>query len=161
MAEGLGELSVAELVSRATQQVSTLVRDELALAKAELVEKGKRAGQGAGLFAMAGAVAFFGVGGLVAAAIAALSLVWPVWLAALVVSVALFVVAGLAVLIGRSRLKAATPLMPAESVQGLTTDMETVRMALKDGRRHETALKDGRRHETALKDGRRHEPAIR
>ena len=161
MAEGLGELSVAELVSRATQQVSTLMRDELALAKAELVEKGKRAGQGAGLFAAAGAVAFFGIGGLVATAIAALSLVWPVWLAALVVSVLLFVVAGLAVLIGRSRLKAATPLMPEESVQGLTADVETVRTALKDGRRHEATLSNGRRPEAALGNGRRDEPAIR
>ena len=52
MTQGLGDLSVAELVSRATQQISTLVRDEFALAKAELMEKGKRAGQGVGLFAV-------------------------------------------------------------------------------------------------------------
>jgi uncharacterized membrane protein YqjE len=140
MAEGLGDLSVAELVSRATQQVSTLVRDELALAKAELMEKGRRAGQGVALFAVAGAVAFFGLGALIATAIAALSVVWPVWLAALTVTVLLFVVAGLAVLIGRSRLKAATPLMPVESVQGVTADVETVKTALKDGRRHDAAI---------------------
>src|SRR4051794_39633650 len=103
MPEELGDLSVAELVSRATQQVSTLVRDELALAKAELTEKGRRAGQGAALFAAAGAVGFLGLGALVTTAIAALSVVWPVWLAALTVTVLLFVVAGVAVLIGRSR----------------------------------------------------------
>jgi hypothetical protein len=153
MAEELAGLSVAELVSRATQQVSTLVRDELALARAELVAKGKRAGQGAGLFGVAGAVAFFGVGGLVTAAIAALSLVWPVWLAALVVSALLFVVAGVSVLIGRSRLRKATPLMPAESVHGLTADVEMVRAAIKDGRRHDIMhINNGRRH---------HESAIR
>src|SRR5258705_12597363 len=109
MTGGLGGLSVAELGSRATQQISTLVRDELALAKAELVAKGKRAGQGVGLFAVAGAVAFFGLGGLVATAIAALRLVWPVWLAARTVTVVLFLVAGLAVLVGRLRVKAANP----------------------------------------------------
>jgi hypothetical protein len=141
MTQNLGDLSVAELVSRATQQMSTLVRDELALAKAELMEKGRRAGQGVGLFAVAGAVAFLGAGGLVATAIAALSLVWPVWLAALTVSVLLFVVAGVAVLIGRSRLRAATPLLPVESVQGVNADVETLRAALKDGRRHDAAIR--------------------
>lgn len=140
MTQGLGDLSVAELVSRATQQISTLVRDEFALAKTELMEKGRRAGQGVGLFAVAGAVAFFGVGGLVTTAIAALSLVWPVWLAALTVTVVLFLVAAVAVLIGRSRLKAATPLMPVESVQGVNADVEALRTALKDGRRHDASI---------------------
>jgi len=140
MPEELGDLSVAELVSRATQQVSTLVRDELALAKAELTEKGRRAGQGAALFAAAGAVGFLGLGALVTTAIAALSVVWPVWLAALTVTVLLFVVAGVAVLIGRSRLRAATPLMPVESVHGVTADVETVKTALKDGRHHDAAI---------------------
>ena len=141
--EELDGLSVAELVSRATQQVSTLVRDELTLARTELMEKGRRAGQGFGLFAVAGAVAFFGLGALVTTAIAALSVVWPVWLAALVVTVVLFAVAGAAVLIGRSRLRSAAPFKPVETQQGLTADVETVRAAVHEG------LQDGRRRDRA------------
>jgi hypothetical protein len=137
--DGLSNLSVPELVSRASQQVSTLVRDELALARVEMVTKAKRAGQGIGLFVVAGTVAFFGLAALITTAIAALSLAWPVWLAALTVAVSLFLLGAVAVLVGRARLKAATPLTPVESTQGLTADVATVRDALKDGRRHEPA----------------------
>ena len=63
--------STAELVQRATEQVSRLVRDELALAKAELTQKGKHAGIGIGLFGGAGGLAFFGISVLIATAIIA------------------------------------------------------------------------------------------
>jgi hypothetical protein len=67
----------AELVHRLSEQVSTLVRDELALARIEMVEKGKRAGKGAGLLGGAGVLALYGVGALLVTAGAALSLAMP------------------------------------------------------------------------------------
>ena len=57
-----GGASTSELVSQAAAQISTLVRDELTLAKLELTEKGKRAGVGGGLFGAAASLALYGVG---------------------------------------------------------------------------------------------------
>ena len=53
-------------MQRASEQISRLVRDELALAKAELTEKGKHAGIGVGLFGGGGVLALYGVGALIA-----------------------------------------------------------------------------------------------
>jgi putative superfamily III holin-X/uncharacterized protein DUF3618 len=73
--------SVAELVSEASEQLSRLVRDEMRLAAAELKQKGKRAGIGAGLFGGAGLFALLSAGALTTSAILALSLVLAGWLA--------------------------------------------------------------------------------
>src|SRR3954465_13655256 len=89
----------AQLVSQLSEQVSTLVRDELTLARLEMVERGKRAGTGAGLLGGAGVVALYGLGALFVTIGAALALVMPAWLAALVVTVLLFAMAGVAALI--------------------------------------------------------------
>src|SRR4051794_9535834 len=67
------DASTGELVKRLSTQLSELVRGELELARAELTEKGKRAGAGAGLAGAGGVVALFGVGALIAAAIAGLA----------------------------------------------------------------------------------------
>ena len=134
MAEGLGELSIAELVSRATQQVSTLVRDELALAKAELVEKGKRAGIGGGLMGTAVVLALYGLALAVTLAVIALALVWPLWLAVLVVMLILFLLAVGAALAGRRQLSRAAPPIPTEAMAGVAEDIETVTTAVREGR---------------------------
>src|SRR6478752_5300288 len=59
------EASVGELVSRASEQLTTLVRDEMRLAQVEMVQKGRRSGIGLGLFGGAGAVAWFGIAAVV------------------------------------------------------------------------------------------------
>ena len=74
--------TTGELITRLSSQVSELVRGEIALAKAELAQKGKRAGIGAGLAGAAGVLALYGVGALITTVIAALALVLPVWAAA-------------------------------------------------------------------------------
>lgn len=119
--------SAGELVSRLSQQLTTLVRDEMRLAQAELTAKGKKAGLGAGLFGGAGVVALFGVGALVAAAIIALSLAVTAWLAAVIVAVVLFIVAGVLALVGKKEVSAATPALPKEAIAGLKTDVATVK----------------------------------
>ena len=88
MAE-LKDRPTAALVHDVTELVPRLVRQELDLAKAELTEKGKRAGAGAGLLGGSGVVAWFGVAVLVAAAVLGLAEVMPAWAAALIVAAVL------------------------------------------------------------------------
>ncbi|MGN9767108.1 phage holin family protein [Micromonospora sp. SD12] len=126
------EPSTAELVQRATEQVSRLVRDELALARAELTEKGKHAGIGIGLFGGGGALALYGLGALVATAILLLDLVLPAWAAALIVAVVLFAMAGILALVGKKQVSQAVPPVPQAAVRSVRADVDTVTAAVKD-----------------------------
>ncbi|MDO3704097.1 phage holin family protein [Micromonospora sp. C28SCA-DRY-2] len=126
------EPSTAELVQRATEQISRLVRDELALARAELAQKGKHAGIGIGLFGGGGALALYGLGALVATAILLLDLAMPAWLAALIVAVVLFVVAGVLALVGKKQVSRAVPPVPSATVRSVRADVDTVTAAVKD-----------------------------
>ncbi|MEU1602752.1 phage holin family protein [Micromonospora matsumotoense] len=126
------EPSTAELVQRATEQVSRLVRDELALARAELTQKGRHAGIGIGLFGGGGALALYGLGALVAAAILLLALVLPAWAAALIVAVVLFLIAGVLALVGKKQVSQAVPPMPEATVRSVRADVDTVAAAVKD-----------------------------
>nr|WP_176710547.1 phage holin family protein [Micromonospora sediminicola] len=127
-------MSTSELVTRAAEQVSTLMRDELALARAEMVAKGRRAGAGGGLFGGAAVLSLYGLGLLLALAVVLLDLVWPLWLAVLVVLVLVFAVAAVMALLGRRQLRAATPLVPQEAVSGVTADVDAVKTAVREGR---------------------------
>lgn len=119
------DATTGQLVSAASSQLSDLVRSEMALARAELRESVKHAGLGAGLFGTAGLVALYGLGALVAAAVLGLATVWDAWLAALVVAVVLFAVAGVAALVGkREAARTAPPL--EESVASVRADVRAV-----------------------------------
>jgi uncharacterized membrane protein YqjE len=118
---------MGELVAKVSEQTSRLLRDELRLAQLEMTEKGKKVGFGAGLFGGAGLFAVFGLGCLVATAILALAGPLTDWLAALLVGLALFVVAGGAALMGKREVKQATPPMPAEAVEGVKQDVQTLK----------------------------------
>jgi hypothetical protein len=126
----LSDVSTGELVRKLSTQLSELVRRELELARTELAAKGKRAGAGAGLAGAGGVVALFGAGALVAAAVAGLATVMPVWLSALIVGVVLLIVAGVLALAGRSRLRTATPPVPEQAVRGVQDDVSTLRNAV-------------------------------
>jgi peptidoglycan/LPS O-acetylase OafA/YrhL len=106
--------SAGELVKEVTTLVPRLVRDEIKLAQVEMTAKGKQMGIGAGAFAGSGLVALYAVGCLLACAIIGLSNVVPAWLAALIVGVVLLAVAGIAALIGKSRLSKGSPPVPKE-----------------------------------------------
>jgi Flp pilus assembly protein TadB len=121
------EQSTAELVKSLTEQVSRLIRDELKLAEYEMTRKAKRFGRGAGMFGGSGLVAFYGVGCLLAAAIVALGLAVPAWLAALIVGLVLLAVAGVAALVGKSQVGKATPAMPEQTVQSVKADVEEIK----------------------------------
>jgi hypothetical protein len=119
--------STADLVRQAAEQISRLVRDELALAKAEMADKGKRAGVGAGLLGGGGVVALYGVAVLIAALVMGLAQAMPGWLAALIVGVVLLGAAGALAMIGRSRVKQALPPIPEETVRSVKADIDEVK----------------------------------
>ncbi|GAA2457516.1 phage holin family protein [Streptomyces macrosporus] len=124
---GSDERSIGELVALATAQVSQLVREEMQLAKMEMAEKGRRAGLGGGLLGGAAMVTLLALGAGVTAAIAGLSVVWPVWLSALVVMAALFVVAGLMAYLGREEVRRAGPARPERAIRGVQDDLDEIR----------------------------------
>jgi hypothetical protein len=126
--------STSELVQRASEQISRLVRDEIALAKAELAVKGKHAGIGVGLLGGGAVLALYGVGALIATLIIVFDLFLPLWLAALIITVALFAVAGILALLGRSQVTKATPPEPQEAVASVKADVDEVKQAVKVGR---------------------------
>jgi len=128
----VAEQSTAELVQRASEQLSRLVRDELALARAELAVKGRHAGIGVGLFGGGGALALCGLGVLVAAAVLLLALAIPAWAAALVVAGALFAVAAVLALVGRRQVRRAVPPVPSATADSLRADVQTVTSAVRD-----------------------------
>ncbi|MCO8276959.1 phage holin family protein [Actinoplanes sp. TRM 88003] len=129
-----GDQSTAELVQQASEQISRLVRDEIALAKAELAEKGKHAGIGIGLFGGGGVLAMYGVGALVATLIIVLDLFLPLWLAALIITVALFALAGVLALIGKNQVSKAVPPEPSAAIQSVKADVDEVKLAVERGR---------------------------
>jgi uncharacterized membrane protein YqjE len=123
--------TIGELVQRLSQQTATLVREEMQLAQVELKEKGKRAGVGAGLAGAAGVLALYGLGAIIAAVIAALSLFLPVWAAALIVAILIFIVAGVLGLLGKNQIQRATPPVPENTVESVKRDVATVQERIK------------------------------
>ena len=118
--------TLGALVHQLTQQVPELIRSEIRLAQAEVAEKGKRAGVGIGMFSVAGLLAFFAFGSLVATAILALALVVDAWLAALIVALVLLAAAAVAGLVGKNKVAEAGPPAPERAIQGLKDDIATV-----------------------------------
>ena len=131
-ARPVADQSTSELVQRASEQITTLVRDEIALAKAELTEKGKHAGIGIGLFGGGGVLALYGVGALIATLIIVFDLFVDLWLAALIVTVLLFLVAGILALIGKKQVTKAIPPEPKEAIESVKADVDEVKHAVKD-----------------------------
>jgi MFS family permease len=125
------DASVGDLVTRASEQISRLVRNEMLLAQAELKEKGKRAGTGVGLFGAAGLTALYGVGALIAGAIIGLAAAVPAWLAAVIVGVVLLAIAGVAALMGKKEVQQATPPIPEETVASVREDVNVVKDSVK------------------------------
>ncbi len=128
MTEPRTQASTGELITELSQQTSRLVRDELRLAQKELQESAKHAGIGAGLAGAAGVLALLGLATLIAAAVAALSLVLPVWLSAVIVAVVLFVAAGIAALVGKKQAEQ-VPVPAAETVDSVKTDIDEIKGA--------------------------------
>jgi hypothetical protein len=114
---------LAELMRDLSQQSTELIRQEIALAKAELRAKGKSAGVGAGMFGAAGLIALFGLGALTACLVLALAMAMDAWLAALIVAVVYLAAAGVAALVGKGKVQEATPPAPEQAIASTKEDV--------------------------------------
>jgi peptidoglycan/LPS O-acetylase OafA/YrhL len=129
MTEAIEELSTAQLLQRATEQTTALVRAEIHLAQLELSTKAKRAGLGLGALGATGVLSHYAVGVLLAAAVLGLSTVLPGWLAALIVGAALLMVAAVLALVGKKQLGKAIPPAPTETIASTREDVAVIKNA--------------------------------
>jgi MFS family permease len=115
---------IGELVKDLASETSTLVRQEIDLAKAEMTERGKRAGKGAAILGAAALVGLLAAGALTAFLIAALDLAMATWLAALVVTVVLGAIAAALALTGRKQIQEAAPPVPEQAIDSVKEDVQ-------------------------------------
>jgi uncharacterized membrane protein YqjE len=131
----LREQSMGELFKQLSEELSTLVRQELRLAQAEMTEKGKRAGIGAGMFGGAGVLGLVALITLSACLVAALSEAMHVWLAALIVTAVWAAIAGVLALQGREKIQQATPPVPEQTVETVKEDVTWAKTQLPSARK--------------------------
>ena len=123
-----------ELLRELSEQTATLVRQEIELLKAELTEKGKTAGVGAGMFGGAGLFGVFAFAALTTGIIAALNEATPLWLAALIVTIVYGAVAAVLALRGRDKVQEATPIAPEQTTESVKEDVKWARTRAQSGR---------------------------
>src|SRR4051794_15145692 len=127
--------SMAELMKTLSDQTTTLVRQEIELAKAEMTAKGKEVGIGAGAFGGAAVLALFAFGALTACFILALSTAVDGWLAALIVVVVYLIGASVFALVGRRKTQAGSPPVPERAISSTKEDVEWAKTSAKSARR--------------------------
>ena len=115
---------IGDLLKRLSQETTQLVRQEMELAKAEMTQKGKRAGIGAGMFGAAGVVGLLALGALTAFLIMLLDGALANWLSALIVAVVYGAIAGVLALRGRTKVQEATPPVPEQTVETVKEDIQ-------------------------------------
>src|SRR3954454_23906331 len=123
-AEDRRERSIGELMKKLSSDLSTLMRQELELAKAELTQKGKEAGMGAGFIAGAAVFGLLAMGTFTVLVLLVLNAVMKDWLAALIVTLVYGVVAYVLVQRGRQKLKDAGSPGPQQTVETLKEDAQ-------------------------------------
>jgi predicted lipid-binding transport protein (Tim44 family) len=131
----LRDQPIGELLKQLSEETTTLVRQELDLAKAEMAQKGKQAGMGAGMFGGAGVGALLGLAALTAAAIATLDSAMALWLAAVIVGLLWLAVAGVLALQGKRKVQAATPPVPQQTQESVKEDVEWAKTRARSAKR--------------------------
>jgi uncharacterized membrane protein YqjE len=130
----LREHSTGDLVKQLADQSSTLVRQEIELAKAELSAKGKVAGEGAGMFGGAAIVALLALGTLTALVLSLLDKAMDFTWAALIVTVVYTAIATVLALGGRTRLKRGMPPAPEQTIETVKEDVQWAKSQAKSVR---------------------------
>ena len=130
----LRERPTGDLLKELSDQTTTLVKQEIELAKAELEEKGKKAGLGAGMFGGAGLFGVFALAALTTCIIAVLESPLSLWLAALAVAVVYAAIAGVLALQGRNKVKEAVPPVPEQTTESVKEDVQWAKTRAKSGR---------------------------
>jgi hypothetical protein len=123
------ERTLGQLVASATQDISLLVRSEIALAKAEISVQLKKAGTGGGLLAAAAVIVFYSVYFIfttIAEGLKALGL--PAWAAYLIVTVFMLLVAALLAWLGVRKLKTVNPT-PEKAIASTQQTIEGIKAA--------------------------------
>ena len=123
------DTSVAELVHRLSDQSTTLLRQEMRLIQAEMQEKAKEAGAGAGMLTAGGIMALGGFGALIAGLVLAIGEGLAMWLSAFIVAAGLFTIAAIAALMGKQRVQAAVPPKPEEAIDSIRADVTEIKEA--------------------------------
>jgi hypothetical protein len=119
--------SIGELVQQASQQTSELIRQEMRLARAEMTQKGKRAGLGGGMFGGSALLAVIALQAMVAAAIAAVALALPLWASCLIIAGGLLLIAGALAMVGKAEFGRATPAAPRQAIDGVRADVQEIK----------------------------------
>ena len=130
----LREQPIGELIKQLSHETSTLVRQEMDLARAEMAEKARVAKAGGGMFAGAGLLGLLAGGALTAFLIAALATAMDVWLAALLVAVVYAALAAVLVQTGKNRIAQATPALPQQTQETLKEDVEWAKTRARSAR---------------------------
>ena len=125
--------SVKELIEGLSEQTQALARKEVELAKAEVTEKGKRLGMGAGAVGAAGLNGVLAFGALTAALVLLLATAVDAWIAALIVAAVYAAIAGIAALVGRGQVQRGTPPVPEMAIDSTKEDVETVKRSAREG----------------------------
>jgi uncharacterized membrane protein YqjE len=131
----LRQHSTGELVKQLSEQTTTLVRKEIELAKAELTEKGKVAGEGAGMFGAAAVIGLLALATLTAMVIALLDKAMDFWIAALIVAVVYGAIAAVLAVTGRDRVKKGMPPAPEQTIETVKEDVQWAKSQAKSARR--------------------------
>jgi uncharacterized membrane protein YqjE len=131
----LRERPIGDLLKQLSQETTTLVKQELDLAKAEVAQKGQQAGKGAGMFGGAGVMGFLALAALTAALIMAIDKAVPNWAAALIVAAVYALIAGVLALQGRNKVKEATPPVPEQAVESVKEDVQWAKTRTQSARR--------------------------
>jgi uncharacterized membrane protein YqjE len=132
--DDLHDRSAGELLRELSDQTTTLVKQEIELAKAELSAKGKRAGAGAGMFGGAGLFGVFAFAALTTAIVAALDTAMPLWAAALIVMAVYAAVAAVLAMNGKKQIDKATPVAPEQAVDSVKEDVQWAKTRARSGR---------------------------
>jgi Putative Actinobacterial Holin-X, holin superfamily III len=131
----LRERPIGEVAKELTADVSLLVRQEIALAKAEMAEKGRTAAPGLGMFGGAGIVGLCAAGALTAFLILVLSIFLPDWAAALIVGAVLSLTAYVLVQRGKERVADAGKPVPEQTIETVKEDVEWAKTRASSARR--------------------------
>jgi sugar phosphate permease len=131
----LRERPIGELLKQLSQETTTLVRQELDLAKAEVAQKGQKAGKGAGMFGGAGIVGFLALAALTAALIMAIDKATANWVAALIVAAVYAAIAGVLALLGRNKIQEAGPPVPEQAAESVKEDVQWAKTRTQSARR--------------------------
>jgi hypothetical protein len=127
--------SIGELARALSRDAAALVRAELQLARLEMTEKARQSAVGVGLIGAALMMMLAAVGTLTAAAVTALAIVLPAWLAALIVAAALLITAAVTARLAAGRLRAATPPLPSDTVESAKEDVQWLKHQATSGPR--------------------------